>query len=252
MNDHIGAFAQAIADFGVDDFTRAISDLFREQSFTWQVEYKGEVLDCPVTTDENLVKRQDKIRRSPASVSVDFDEDPSNGDGYDTDLLGVYVSKADSAEIGEIILYSKPITRVAEKLEVDGNELASVVLYHELAHFAVHVIKGDRYSGYSDEYHEQWAQCLAYWAMPKELRGVFIALEEKQRGTMYELDDDLKDFLTEPVSATHATLMNLLNTDCLPSIGLAEGERDGVADKLRIGKKLLSDSDEQEKTDLKL
>ena len=37
--------------------------------------------------------------------------------------------------------------------------------------------------------------------------------------------------MTEPVSATHVMLMNLLNTDCLPSIRLAEGERDGIVEK---------------------
>ena len=62
----------------------------------------------------------------------------------------------------------------------------------------------------------------------------------------------MKELLTEPVSATHVMLMNLLNTNRLPSIGLAEGDRDGVADNPKIGKNLVSDGDEQGKTGLKL
>jgi len=226
-NQNIGAFAQAVDQFGIGDFTQAVSHLFRERSFEWQEQeaFQGNTFDFIVKTEPQLVGSQGTILQGPASVSVNLDDDPSNGDGYDTDFLGVYRSQKKSADIGYIILFDKPITRVAIDLDCDANALAGVVLFHELAHMAVHAIKGEQFSDQPMNYHEQWAQCLAYWAMSDDQRKIFEVLEKNQSPDYQLSEEGLKQFLCEDDSAEHVYLINML-LEGLPHKGEAVGRKE--------------------------
>jgi len=205
----------------VNKFTQAISHLFRERSFEWQVEDKGKNLELRVATGRQLVADQDTVLQGPASVSVNFDDDPSKGEGYATDILGVYRHQKGSSNIGDIVLFDKPINRVAKDLGCDATMLARVVLYHELAHLAVHVIRGNEFSEQSITYHEQWAQCLAYWAMTNEYRKIFEILEKKQSSDYQLREEGFKEFLCGEDSKVHVIMINMLLGSYRPSKTLA-------------------------------
>jgi len=199
-------------------------------------EFIKKILEPFNTEEAKYCSKTEKVRFTypkndffPASIAIDFEQDPlrerieeltqakpgpENGDDnlwdiggaiWNTDgLLGIYSrNEKGNDHPGNITLYAKSIAGISEKLNCNANVLASIVLLHELGHWASHMVRDEMdniWGSFFDQDErntEQWAQCLTYWAIchnEDERKKCFKKLEEKQRAE-YQLDTNLKNII---------------------------------------------------------
>ena len=139
----------------------------------------------------------------PPSIVRDYEEPPEMGKGqYDIEgMLGLYIPREP-----EIRLYEQGIETCSKALQIETSVLRTVVLVHELAHWATHLFP---YKDYRDEkrrwlsycasgsdirgtkaigIHEGWAQLLTWWVVEEAAiasgktvyRDAFLKLNEHQ------------------------------------------------------------------------